>query len=79
MLMMMMMMIYPTIHNYYIRDDGLMILIESVDASVFQFKVILGVGFYAIGSQEYEINSNICEYREIDYHIGNRFDKLITS
>ncbi len=71
-------MMIPRINNYYIRDDGLMIFIESLGDTAFQFKVILGVGFYTIGAHEFEFISNIYDYKQLDKKIGKRFDKLIT-
>ena len=70
---------YPTIDNYYIRDDGLMILIEDVGSNAFNFKVILGGGLYTIGEYNFDFISNIYDYKQFDKKLGKRFDKLITS
>ena len=72
-------MMIPKINNYYIRDDGLLILLEGVGMTKFQFKVILPSGLYRAGDHEFEFTSNIYDYKPIDYKVGKRFDKLITS
>lgn len=71
-------MIYPTVNNYYIRDDGLLILIENIGMTTFQFKVILPSESYRVGGPYFEFTSNIYDYKPIDYKWGKRFDQLIT-
>ncbi len=75
----MMMMNIPKINNYYIRDDGLVILIQYMDSTTFGFKVILPTELYRTGDHEFDFTSNIYDYKSIDYKVGKRFDKLITS
>ena len=67
------------INNYYVRDDGLVIFVESIICPIFQYKVILPVECYEAGGYEFDYCSNIYDYKKVDYKVGNRFDKLITS
>ena len=71
-------MMIPKSNNYYIRDDGLVIFIENMGLTKFEFKVILPTESYKAGAHEFEWTSNIYDYKPIDYEVGKRYDKLIT-
>ena len=66
------------VNNYYIRDDGLVILVANINTTTFDYKVILHTEFNEIGDHDFEFMSNLYDYMIIDYKKGKRFDKLIT-
>lgn len=70
--------------NYYIRDDGLIILIMIADVcnrgTSFQYKVIMAnCNDYIYGDMHYGRIENFDEYKLIDYKMTKRLDKIISS
>ncbi len=69
--------------NYYIRDDGLIILITTADVcnigTSFQYKVIMAnCNYYIYGDMHYGRLENFDEYKLLDYKEAKRLDKIMS-